>query len=57
MEVIVILANFLAMMFAMVWSARAEKGGGSGGNSGFFAYENIVVSEPAPRSHQKRKRR
>lgn len=53
MEAFLILANFIAMVYAMLWSARAEgrgrKGGADatdGGLSGFFAY--TATLEPAP---------
>ena len=55
MEALLILANFLAMMFALIWSSRAEKQGEEGGSQGFFAYkEDPKIAEQPRRPSKKR---
>ncbi|MDR3439944.1 hypothetical protein [Telmatospirillum sp.] len=57
MEVLVILANFIAMIAAMVWSDRAEGLGADGESRGFFAYRTAPASPSAAPLPHKRQRR
>jgi hypothetical protein len=49
MEVLILLANFVAMSLVMVWATRADPRGGNDAATGFFAYLDRAGPAPLPR--------